>query len=101
MPPARKFYATSFVSVCNIVQKFSRKEFPKIYASGIDPTSGKIYVVLEHFQASNLHHMVQNYQKVSYKESVDILLQLLRAVKYAENYVPHGRINPRNILVND
>lgn len=101
MPPARKLYAASFVSVCNIVQNFSRKEFPKIYASGIDPTSGKIYVVFEHFQATNLQHMIQNDQKVSYQESVNIFLQLLRAVKYAENYVPHGRINPRNILVKD
>lgn len=101
MPPARSSYATSFFSICNIVQSISSKELPKMYSSGIDPTTGKIYVVFEHFQAKNLQYVFENNQKISYKDAVDILIQLVRVVKYAENYVIHGRINPKNILVKD
>jgi serine/threonine-protein kinase len=101
MPPARRLYATSFISACNIVQKMSERELPKIFSSGIDPTSGNIYVVYEHFQASSLYDLFQNNQKMNYKEVVGMLVRLLHVIKFTESYVSHGRINPKNVLVRD
>lgn len=78
----------------------SHPNIVEIYDVGED--DGNFYIVMEYIEGKTLKQLIKKRGVLSLPETMDIMLQLLDALKSAhDSYIIHRDIKPQNIMIKD
>ena len=78
----------------------SHPNIVEIYDVGED--EGNFYIVMEYIEGKTLKQLIKKRGVLSLPETMDIMLQLLDALKSAhDSYIIHRDIKPQNIMIKD
>ncbi len=107
---AIKVLRTEFINNEEFINKFRRESqaaaslshpnIVNIYDVGVE---GDIYyIVMEYVKGKTLKELIREKGRLSYEETIDIAIQIARALSHAhKNHIVHRDIKPHNILVSD
>ncbi|KPU28268.1 serine/threonine protein kinase [Caloranaerobacter sp. TR13] len=107
---AVKVLRTEFINNEEFINKFRRESqaaaslshpnIVNIYDVGVEDDI--YYIVMEYVNGKTLKELIREKGKLSYEETIDIAIQIARALSHAhKNHIVHRDIKPHNILVSD
>ncbi|MCX8095738.1 MAG: PEGA domain-containing protein [Caldisericia bacterium] len=93
-------YIKRFLREAEIISNMSHENITKVKDFGVD--NNRYFIVMEYVEGKTLSQLIEEKGKFEIIESIDIIIQILKALQYAkENGVEaHRDIKPQNIMIN-